>query len=395
MQTGQLIKEIPGAFATQEGDDPQIILLPEGQYQLYGRGITPEMYAIGVVQGITNSVVMRVITGTTTVGQSYQYTIELPSESSSLIALKAEQFDQQIEGSGRAWVTQTKLTGYTGTAYLSALPDTGKIFTTTANSPELRYTINFSSTGTYYVWLRGYAPNAAGDSLYFGLNNQPVTILTGFALVLFGGSDEQDAVLEQTWVNDGSDWLNLNPPTAPPARTYPSMVAAENTIYLFGGNDGENYYHDLWQYTNGNWQEMSIDEGASTPSARTLTALAYDASHARLLLFGGQSITGTALADIWTFDLVGDKWLELRATPDVAWPAARWGHTLTYDIDTQQLWLVGGTADDETFMTDGWTYQDSWQKVGDLSVQAYHQVIYDFTNHALLFFGNEQTGWLR
>ncbi len=32
----------------------------------------------------------------------------------------------------------------------------------------------------YTVWLRGYAPNAAGDSLYVSLDDQPGVILTGF-----------------------------------------------------------------------------------------------------------------------------------------------------------------------------------------------------------------------
>jgi hypothetical protein len=33
----------------------------------------------------------------------------------------------------------------------------------------------------YTVWLRGYAPNGAGDSVYMGLDNQPVAIVTQFA----------------------------------------------------------------------------------------------------------------------------------------------------------------------------------------------------------------------
>jgi hypothetical protein len=33
---------------------------------------------------------------------------------------------------------------------------------------------------TYTVWLRGYAPNGAGDSVFVSLDDQPVTTLTGF-----------------------------------------------------------------------------------------------------------------------------------------------------------------------------------------------------------------------
>jgi hypothetical protein len=51
----------------------------------------------------------------------------------------------------------------------------------TSTGPELSYIINFTSTGAYYIWLRGYAPNAAGDSVFLGQDDQLVTTLTGFA----------------------------------------------------------------------------------------------------------------------------------------------------------------------------------------------------------------------
>lgn len=40
--------------------------------------------------------------------------------------------------------------------------------------------MNFTTTGIYTIWLRGYAPNGAGDSVYVGLDSQPATALTGF-----------------------------------------------------------------------------------------------------------------------------------------------------------------------------------------------------------------------
>jgi hypothetical protein len=40
----------------------------------------------------------------------------------------------------------------------------------TNTSPELRYSVNFTNTGTYYVWLRGYAETSENVSVYVGLN---------------------------------------------------------------------------------------------------------------------------------------------------------------------------------------------------------------------------------
>jgi hypothetical protein len=98
------------------------------------------------------------------------------------VVMEAERFAGQAEQSSRSWLTQTVLAGYAGFGYLSALPDTDLRFTTsyTTTSPELQYTINFTNTGVYTVWLRGYAPNGAGDSIYVGLDNQPATALSGF-----------------------------------------------------------------------------------------------------------------------------------------------------------------------------------------------------------------------
>jgi hypothetical protein len=189
LNNGQVINNVPNAFVSENGVDPQIIMLPQivGQYQVQGIGVTPGNYTIGALRAMTdtNPVIIRTLTGTTTVGQSFQYTFGQPSsqESNGQVILEAEQTDWQIGRSNRSWLTQTVLAGYSGASYLNAPPDTGLIFTPTytATSPELRYSINFTTTGTYYTWLRGYASNGGGDSVYVSLNDQPAATLTGFA----------------------------------------------------------------------------------------------------------------------------------------------------------------------------------------------------------------------
>lgn len=99
------------------------------------------------------------------------------------MVLEAEHFTGALWRGTHSWLTQADLAGSTGPGYLSALPDTDLRFETpyTSTISELQYTLNFTTTGTYYVWLRGYAPNAAGDSLYLALDDQPIVTLTGFA----------------------------------------------------------------------------------------------------------------------------------------------------------------------------------------------------------------------
>jgi hypothetical protein len=129
----------------------------------------------------------------TTLSQSHRLTFEPAyfQESGGQVVMEAEHFTWNLELSQHNWISQTTLSGFIGPAYLSALPDTDLQFTAnyTQTSPELQYAVNFTTTGTYNVWIRGYAPNGAGDSVYIALDNQtPLTptVLTGFSPAQWG-----------------------------------------------------------------------------------------------------------------------------------------------------------------------------------------------------------------
>jgi hypothetical protein len=202
LDTGQVINEIPGAYVTEEGIDPQIISYPkiEGQYQVQAVGVDSGEYRIGVIGGITTPVVIAASAGQTTVGQKYQlnYGTPLPQEIGGQIVIEAEEFITHIERSNQSWLTQTTLSGYQGSSYLNTLSDRDLLFTHpyTTTSPELQYSLNFSVTGTYTVWLRGYAPNGAGDSIYLGLDDQPATTLTGFMPGVWSWAAKSDTLQE-------------------------------------------------------------------------------------------------------------------------------------------------------------------------------------------------------
>jgi hypothetical protein len=140
-------------------------------------------------------------------------------ESNGQVVLEAEHFGGNINRRGRSWLTQTILSDYTGSGYVSALPDTILNFTTgyTITSPELHYTINFTTTSIYTVWLRGYAPDAAGDSLYIALDEQTPMLLTGFA--------------PQTW-----SWANRNPQDT--SVTIEVTEPGLHTLHLWQREDG-------------------------------------------------------------------------------------------------------------------------------------------------------------
>ena len=92
-------------------------------------------------------------------------------ETAGLVVMEAENAMENITRNGISWVPSTTAAGFSGNSYLQALPDTGKSYDSDLNnkSPELKYTVSFEHTGTYYLWVRANAPNSKGDSLHVGL----------------------------------------------------------------------------------------------------------------------------------------------------------------------------------------------------------------------------------
>ena len=92
-----------------------------------------------------------------------------------------ETFNISTFNVNHSWLTATAQSGYTGTSYLQPLPDLDVLVPTDAisSSPKVAYPVNFTTPGTYTIWLRGYANSAGGDSVYVGLGSQVVDV-TGF-----------------------------------------------------------------------------------------------------------------------------------------------------------------------------------------------------------------------
>ena len=132
--------------------------------------------------------------------------------------------------------------------------------------------------------------------------------------------------------------------------------------------------------------------GGDLPSLRTLAAMTNDSANDRLLLFGGRTVTGTLLADLWAFDLDAGTWQQLDDGGGDG-PSARMAHSLTYDPDTGNAILVGGVADagGDTLLNDTWHYREEtgWGDADPataLPPVAYHRAVYG--DGAILLFSN-------
>jgi hypothetical protein len=108
--------------------------------------------------------------------------------------------------------------------------------------------------------------------------------------VLFGGSNAGSPNLSDTWEWNGTMWT-LRPVGGPSARYFHSMAydAGRGLTVLFGGTGSNGISTaETWEWNGtgaGSWTQRMI----SGPSPREDHAMAYDAAHAKTVLFGGYS----------------------------------------------------------------------------------------------------------
>ena len=232
-------------------------------------------------------------------------------------------------------------------------------------------------------------PNAV-----YGAN---MTWLYGDKIVLFGGSTSDGQAVSETWRFDSYDWQQTTPTLSPPARTAAAAGTYGDQYWLFGGQNGTNYFDDFWVYNqlgNDEWQEESVS--SELPPPRAYGALATSGGTA--LLFGGRAPDGTILDDFWQFGSIDNLWYPTHVNGDSR-PPARMGHSLVYNEGSHQLILFGGYGADGNLLNDTWVFDfntGTW--IEDISAfappaGAHHKAVYDAGTGRVLIFIDGQT-WI-
>ena len=140
------------------------------------------------------------------------------------------------------------------------------------------------------------------------------------------------------------------------------------------------------------WRKVS----SSGPEPRINHAMAYDASRDRVVLFGGETRTYTAIAlsDTWEWD--GTTWILVSTSG----PTGRCGHAMAYDASRKRVVLFGGEP--PVGVPD---YSDTWEWDGSNWIQSttftaaipagrsYHDMVYDSYRQVVVLFGG--MGWDR
>ncbi len=117
----------------------------------------------GIVQRLYNIPADQVVTIRETSGSFLQ--------SSGRVIVEAEHFDNKTVYNAQGWSATTDFAGFSGDAAMQVGPDIGtRISIPRRGNPDMAFAVDFTETGTFYVWARVWAPNADARKLHIGLD---------------------------------------------------------------------------------------------------------------------------------------------------------------------------------------------------------------------------------
>jgi hypothetical protein len=202
--------------------------------------------------------------------------------------------------------------------------------------------------------------------------------------VLFGGANSSvpTTYFAGTWEWDGSAWNSVAPAGSPQGRIGSALVydLSLQKALLFGGNDGASDRSDTWTFDGNGWTLLAP---ATAPSGRHFHAMAYDAVRRRAVLFGGEAGT-TVHGDTWEWD--GTNWLQ-RVTNQ---PPARSRHAMTWDARRNRVLMTNGRTATLP-LADAWEWDGtSWAPVvtaANPGPRAWHATVFDTMRNQVITFG--------
>jgi hypothetical protein len=166
----------------------------------------------------------------------------------------------------------------------------------------------------------------------------------------------------------------------PSARVNHALAydAVHDRVVVFGGDPGAAPLGDTWLWDGKLWTQVA-DTG---PSARHGAAMAFNAQTQRVELFGGAS-GPTVLGDTWAWD--GGEWTQVADTG----PLPRTAHAMAYDNTLTRIVLFGGAAG-AGLMGDTWHWDgNEWTQVQDVGPTARRgpAMAYEITAQRTFLFG--------
>jgi len=224
-------------------------------------------------------------------------------------------------------------------------------------------------------------------------------------VVLWGGYNNSENFLGDTWTFDGNNWTRCTPGDAAcnlmdpqgdgnPARGHSPLAfdSRRGKVVLFSVGGPVFGNGETWEWDGSSWELVTPDdpEHDGNPSPRVNHALAYDAARGVTVLFGGSN-GGTANNETWEWD--GVSWA--RKTPAGPFvPQPRDSHAMVFDEARGVVVLFGGSSGDaQTWSWDGvsWSVYPPSDPEGDgyPSSRVFHAMVYDSRRAVTVLFGGD------
>jgi len=187
-----------GASYSLSSSDPSWLTATPSSGTTPASSITITADPSGLAAGVYSGTITATATGYVTDAVNVTLTVVGESNgfqqdpSTGLLSIEVENFDTNTPQGSHAWSLLPNGGASGGTA-MEATPNSGTNNNTgfESNSPRLDYLVNFTQTGTHYIWVRGRGVTGSDDSLHVGLNNSGQSTsdrVTGFGSA-WGWSD--------------------------------------------------------------------------------------------------------------------------------------------------------------------------------------------------------------
>jgi hypothetical protein len=247
------------------------------------------------------------------------------------------------------------------------------------------------------VWQRIGGDLPCGEREWASAIDDPVRD----RMIIYGGYGFGDRSL--AWalsLGDPMNWIPLGASGPIPATRDQHAAVYDpvgDRMLLFGGRPSEltsSYLNDVWGLSLGSfpgWVELA--PVGTPPIGRAGSACVVDATHDRLIIYGGSA--GSSLSDLWTLALSEvPQWSEIRR------PESRSGHTAVADPHRRRMLIFGGTGQGN--LNDVWSCSlvgpAVWEPLVPAGVspspRTDHAAVFDPLRDRMLVFGGSGAGYL-
>ncbi|ORX61572.1 galactose oxidase [Hesseltinella vesiculosa] len=242
-----------------------------------------------------------------------------------------------------------------------------RLVATSGTKPAPRVYCTTVLYGDYLFMYGGQLldPNLPGDANLYILNlgNQCWTMTgslqgigsrSGHTMVvhqgmayIWGGCRPNGALLKDLCVYSlhkglQGDWQCLDLEHGPTARSHHTALTLDGKMYIFGGNNGERCFNDLWCYDMMQQSWSLIEAMGYIPCPRSHTSSVI--IDGVIYVFGGKSQDGTDLNDLYGYRINDRCWFMFQNMGQA--PSPRHDHALA--VLGHRICVIGGNAPTES-----------------------------------------------